>query len=371
MKDIDDLWCDMKRKRSKLSFESVNKINILLMKIAGLLAFESRSINSIGTTTIIIYAHFSIVFIICMYISTALMNAYRRIMNFERSNIATLLVESEKLWGKLQEAEKPIISCLFLTKHLRGFVRTIGTISICYLGFNFSWSAMCITITQFHGTTNDTSAAVRRELPYSFALDLQDSPSYEIMFIVQIITSFGYTLVVAGFDMAPPYFIMTAAAHFKMLCSRFEEMQKQDRLRRADEAIEDVITCIAYHQMIDRFCKDISKITESFFMVQLLSSTYNLSILLYAIITDNQNNFQLLPVVGLQTLQLFSCHWISEILRSESKRLIKSTFIVPSMFERNMKLSKIIQIVILKSQNPVQLRAGGYINLSLECFGEL
>jgi hypothetical protein len=92
------------------------------------------------------------------------------------------------------------------------------------------------------------SEPIQRQLIFGFGIDLQDSPSYEIMLIAQIIACGGYNLVVAGFEMAIPYFIMTAAAHFKSLCNRFEDVQKKD-----EKIFEDIIVSVIYHQNINRY----------------------------------------------------------------------------------------------------------------------
>jgi hypothetical protein len=50
---------------------------------------------------------------------------------------------------------------------------------------------------------------------------------------------------------------------------------------------------------------------------------------------------------------------------------MNSSYIVPVVYNEHLKLSKIMQIILLKAQVPIQLTAGSYINLSIECFGDV
>jgi hypothetical protein len=120
----------MKDKKLKISFESMSKINIVLMKFAGLLAFDKKSISSARTTFLLMYGNISIAFIIIMYISKAVNNSLKGLRDFEviagciglsglylrylllcsqRAKIAALLLESQELWAILSDSEKQII----------------------------------------------------------------------------------------------------------------------------------------------------------------------------------------------------------------------------------------------------------------------
>ncbi|XP_011493791.1 PREDICTED: odorant receptor 49b-like [Ceratosolen solmsi marchali] len=195
-------------------------------------------------------------------------------------------------------------------------------------------------------------------------------PFFEIISVLEILSA-GVMTTSSGYDMAAPFIITMAAGYFKTLFYRYENAQKQHSFNNDDQMFKDIIACIIYHQKIDRFCTNINKFTKSLFLIQLISSTYNLSILLLVVILNPKEDLKNGPIIIVQALQFFLCHWTSDVLLSESLDIRKSVYMIPSVNRKDTKLSKLIQILLMKLQNPVQLTAGGFINLSVECFGNM
>ncbi|OXU23915.1 hypothetical protein TSAR_015812, partial [Trichomalopsis sarcophagae] len=366
--------------------DECGKLHVFLLKLIGLLSFDGRSLNFPGTVLLSIYVHCSHLLVTSMYVcnvaktglgdgeydietvaeTVGLCGVHFRflIMFFNRKRIAKLLNESKKLWTELDEFEVAII---------RSFVEKSLRLTHFYLGANGVMCAFYLTVSQF-SVHNSLNSTFTRSLPYPFYADVQSTPWYELSVTGQMLGMIGICLSSSGVDTAAPFFIMVACGHHRSLCDRLQNLASavddDDQVAKVD-AVKKIIECIVYHQRMIKFCKEVEKLTNSLFMVQLISTTYNMSLIGLKLVGDDPEKLKYLTVLSLLMCQLFMCQWAPDLLVSESESLARSAYFVPGSGDESKKLAKLIHILMMRSQRPLQLTAGGWINLSMECFGSM
>ncbi|CAD1480906.1 unnamed protein product, partial [Heterotrigona itama] len=145
----------------------------------------------------------------------------------------------------------------------------------------------------------------KRYLPYAFFVDVQGTPWYEVVYVLQItfMMNVGFTCV--GADTIGPLFILITCGYFDVIRSRIENFHLLESSlpitaetgttaeatlvttaeSSANVDTKKLRTCVIQHQLLLKFCKDIQQLTSLVFLTQLFGSTYNISLVGFKLVS--------------------------------------------------------------------------------------
>ncbi|KAJ8673482.1 hypothetical protein QAD02_004744 [Eretmocerus hayati] len=135
---------------------------------------------------------------------------------------------------------------------------------------------------------------------------------------------------------------------------------------------QEVTRCVIFHQKVVKFCREINHFMQSFFVIMVLCTVYNLSLISLQLLENDGNFFKYVTLLALNFLQLYICQWGPEQLLTESEAVGEAAYSAALAHGQiNIRANKMLLLVMMRAQRPAQLTAGGYINLSMETFGNM
>ncbi|XP_017889358.1 odorant receptor 49b-like isoform X2 [Ceratina calcarata] len=222
------------------------------------------------------------------------------------------------------------------------------------------------------GNVNETSR-YQRQLPYAFFLDVEETPWYEIMCAVQVLTIFNVGMVCVGVDMFGPLVILVACGYLDTVRSRIEnlhEIEGSSSRESGSRVKKDLRACLIRHGTLLDLCEDIERITNVMFFTQLFGSTYNISLVGFKLVEDNPDKFKYVTQLAISVIQLFLCNWPPDVLLAKSEAIGRAAYSTP-WYRYPGQLLRPTCILMIRGQRPVRLTAGKFVGLSLETFASM
>ena len=111
--------------------------------------------------------------------------------------------------------------------------------------------SICYTVSsQLSNSLTKSNGTVSRRLPFTFFMDVEMTPWYEIVFLMQSISMGNIGVSAVGLSTVGPCFIMAGCGYLRSLGGRFEQLnnEKADQSRSSLE--KEVISCVMYHQQL-------------------------------------------------------------------------------------------------------------------------
>ncbi|KAJ8667477.1 hypothetical protein QAD02_009140 [Eretmocerus hayati] len=287
----------------------------------------------------------------------------------KRGKLVELVDMSEQLWNNLREGESQAFS---------RFERKVRVFRDFTLWITMTVLAAFILTSQFiRLPPTSVNGTDRRILPIRFYVDVQREPQFTLVRIAQGIMGIHISLTLTGIETYGPWLIMMACGFMKSVQNRFLLMANSEHgldiiqnSRMLELSGENVTDCIKFHQKILKFCNMIEDFTRSFFMVTVMCSLYALSLIGIQIIANNEYLYGLMTLLILNTYQLYICQWGAQQLLNESVAVGQTAYFAAlTGFHFDRRCNKMLMVVLMRSQKPVQLTAGGYFKLSIESFG--
>ncbi|XP_058796288.1 odorant receptor Or2-like [Phymastichus coffea] len=386
-------------------YRRVRRVQTRVLRFAGLLPLKGRTHRFAGTVLVSAYVNFAFAAVSSVYVWAFVDDCANRRFNPDitselfsfvgfhfrfmyifsrRKELTRMFGYVESLWRGVASEEKA---------HVRGFVRKVSRLSCCYSGIILTTITLYVLSSQLPQLTAEAvNGTIRRALPYPFYVDVQDSPGYEVLLGVQIVCLLTVTQTSVCVDTAIAFLIMIACGHFRLIRVRLgaiarhieESEQRQQRAPTGDEGALDfdrsdegirrrVRECVAYHSEMLEFCNDINTLSSEIFMVELISTTYNLSLIgiLLAGSMPLAEKFKFAPVLLILTTQLFVCQYPPDLLLQESVAVADAAYMVPPFRNDRLRVDRLLLTLLARSQIPYQLLAGGQIKLSIESFGNM
>ncbi|XP_014481876.1 PREDICTED: putative odorant receptor 85d [Dinoponera quadriceps] len=289
-----------------------------------------------------------------------------------------LLTVCEELWLTLSAREKGRVrDCMKGTRRLT-YYYVFGCVFTI-----FFYAVANLFMKSRH---DDSPANISRSLPYVCPIDVHRTPYYEITYAMQLCSMTNVGLTCAATDTIGPVLILTVSGHFKVLNSRIQRIcertcDKEGKSRedatvfledtsRSDHAMLDLKACVRYHQTILAFCKEVEKLTTGIFLSQLLTSTYNISLVGFKLAGDDPDKFKYTTQVLIAAIQLFLSNWPADVLLTESNAVAKAAYFT-SWYRSPYRLKKSLHIITMRSQKAEQLTAGYFVPLSLQTFASM
>lgn len=317
--------------KTKREFDKTIDLNLFLLKLCGIvpcgdgfarnilawLAFSCLTIYSISyvhefitNTTNLTTALESV----AMIISIVGGHARYTILLWFRDICQTMLNVCEIFWSNLKPHEKKIVqSYTRKTTRLTRWYLASCVLTIAFYAFLVLFGSLFDQSKDFEHMRNDSSlvpseagnileSTSKRHLPYAFFLDVQKTPWYEIVYAVQLIGMFNVGFTCVGVDTVGALFILIICGYFDTIQSRIENLHSFDTSlsssllnilsRKITTAkMSDIKTeasnsvqmrnlrmCVIHHQLLLKFCEDIEHLTSGMFFIQVIASTYNISL---------------------------------------------------------------------------------------------
>ncbi|XP_032672671.1 odorant receptor 49b-like [Odontomachus brunneus] len=398
---------------SDKSFASVIRVNMALLRFSGVVPCEGdaknvqRLRNLQNVLSVVAYScilTYSVVYTLEFILYTVHLDTWMEsfamilsivggqmrftILLLFRSRFHRLLNLSEELWLTLSASEQRCV---------RDRVRATRRLTYYYLfgcAFTiFFYAVASLFIGQHSDSANIT---VIRTLPYACPFEVHRTPYYEIMYAMQLCSMTNVGLTCAAADTIGPVLVLTMSGHFKVLNSRIQRLCESDpavcKLQRTEKACQagrgflevtneeegalrsnrtviDLEACVRYHQTMFEFHREVGKLTGGIFLMQLIPSTYNISLVGFKLAGDDPDKFKYISQVAIAVIQLFLCNWPADVLRTESEAIAKASYFT-SWYHFPYRLKRSLNIITIRSQKPAQLSAY-FIPLSLETFASM
>ncbi|XP_068977987.1 odorant receptor 13a-like [Bombus flavifrons] len=419
--------------KTKREFEKTIDLNLALLRLTGVvsserasrdtlasLAFVCMTINTVSYVYEFATSSYTLATVLesfAMIIPLVAGQTRLVILLWLRDSCQTMLNICESFWSTLNSREKKIV---------QSYTNKAKLLSRCYLFSCVSTIFFYVLLIEFGSLifsepkhfANDTvygnnssfvpSEAAkslevtddkRRYLPYAFFIDVQETPWYEIAYVVQLGSMVSVGLTCVGVDTTGPLLILIACGYFDTIQSRIEnsysfespssppilaslsiatktktatETTSVTRIESSSRNVgmKNLRTCLNHHQLLLKLCEDIENLTNIMFLIQLITSTYNISLIGFKVVEDNPGKVKFVTQLGIFIIQLFLCNWPPDLLRSKSEAIGHAGYSMPwYRYPRN--LQNPVNMLMVRGQKPVRLTAGKFIELSLETFASM
>ncbi|XP_036146797.1 uncharacterized protein LOC105834984 [Monomorium pharaonis] len=214
-----------------------------------------------------------------------------------------------------------------------------------------------------------------RPLPsaaYLIILDVQRSPVYEILYFIQFLAGFiKYTIIVACFG-----FVTLCAMHFcaqaDILVTLMNDFVNENRPENLNKRLATVVE----HQIrIRNFLQLVQSIAQYPSLVEVVGSSVMLCFAGYYIIMGwEDHNIIILCSYILSLIMLmfniFIYCYMGEQIVEQGEKIALTTCTLDWHRLPNTKARALILLITI-SENPLKLKAGNFIDLSLKTFGNI
>nr|UEN71184.1 olfactory receptor 1 [Gregopimpla kuwanae] len=215
-------------------------------------------------------------------------------------------------------------------------------------------------------------------LPSHFVFfDASETPAYEIIYFIQVITTFMmHSITVASYSVAV-VIVMHACGQLKLLMDKITQLVENEdgkKERSLDDRMSDVIS---HHVRTLRFISSAERMLREICLVDLGGCTLNLCFLGYFTLLEwGAEKTDFIAIMTYLTLftsflfNVFSFCYIGELLTGECAKVGEITYMI-DWYRLPSKKSVGLCLVIAMAHSPVTLTAGGAIQLSFACFASV
>ncbi|OXU27321.1 hypothetical protein TSAR_012256 [Trichomalopsis sarcophagae] len=363
-------------KSESIKYEDISRVYYRLFRTMGILPSSS----SLQTTLLRVYFYATIV----LYYSMSMVDGLRMLGNndieieyvFEevvihgicarffilscrREEFTELVLSCEELWRMLKPGEDRVVkSYEKISRYLVHYITWTTLVAI----FFYIVAARIVRL-----PPAEVNGTERRMLPFRFYVDVQRQPWYDIVTIFEIVVVLNIAMIVSTIETAGPFLITMACGYLRSTRNRLLAIADETEGKRLSTI--RVVSCVKFHQKIMRFCQGIEKLTSSVLLVQVMCTAYNISLVGFRILKNDPNAVKFVPLLLLNLLQLFTAQWIPEHLLNESKAIANAAYSASLLHPKyEPKANRALLFVMLRANRPVQITAGGYMQLSLETF---
>lgn len=281
---------------AKREFEAAIGLNLALLKFSGVVSYEKRLVNRnvLAGLALFFLTIFSISYVYefatnlndvasmleSFSLIIQLVGGQTRFMTvlWFRDSCQAMLNVCEYFWSTLNSYEKQIVqSYTNKARLLTGFYVAVCVLTIILVLLSSLMVEPRLNFETVTARENASSLAPseangeplnatenKRHLPYAFFIDVQETPWYEVLYVLQItfMTNVGFTCV--GVDTIGPLFILITCGYFDTIRSRIENLRLiepslsvTEETRTTDRAessrnvdTKKLRTCVIHHQLL-------------------------------------------------------------------------------------------------------------------------
>ncbi|XP_019699287.1 odorant receptor 82a-like [Harpegnathos saltator] len=205
---------------------------------------------------------------------------------------------------------------------------------------------------------------IQMNLPFVYSV----SPTYEIVMVTQFLLQYTLALMAGMLNVFIVTLILHIAGQIEIMCQRLLEI-----LVAEDEYESHIATLRALvikHQRIIIFADNIENVFCYAALLQFLSNTLVICFLGFWIVTSLDSNGVLMTAISyyvIVIMEAFILCYSGEYLSSKSRSLTESAY-ASLWYELKPAQSRMLMLLILRSQKQLTVTAGKFVDLSLESF---
>ncbi|KAK9299123.1 hypothetical protein QLX08_007743 [Tetragonisca angustula] len=205
-------------------------------------------------------------------------------------------------------------------------------------------------------------------------LDEQKSPTYEILFVLQVFAGFVAYAIVCGISGMSALLVLHTCSMLRILANKMNRLvdKKDVPEMMVQRRIADIVE---YQMKIKRFLKNIETITENIYLIEMVGCSCLLCLIGYYIIMEweNNNTAGVLIYATLQTSFMFCIFivcYIGQLLVDEN-RFVGQTSGMINYYHLSTKHMRSLILIIAMSNHPMKLVAGKMAEISLATFTDV
>nr|QKN21477.1 odorant receptor [Zeugodacus tau] len=203
------------------------------------------------------------------------------------------------------------------------------------------------------------------DIHYLF-FDAKQSPFYEFFFLLQALV-FVPTFVFVYLPFSNLLLISLKFGEVILmdLCVKLRNISNQDEVTQLREFKE----CIWYHERIITFRNDLEYLVsiDGFFHVALFSLMLCMLLFFLSLVHDFRQILSALAFISFNFYVIGITYYYANNFSNESLKIANAAYDTP-WYEGNSELRKCVQIMIARSQRPLELKSGGLYPMTLENF---
>ncbi|CAL1689193.1 unnamed protein product [Lasius platythorax] len=209
---------------------------------------------------------------------------------------------------------------------------------------------------------------------YFIFFDPQQSPAYEIVFSMHLLTGIVIYTVTTSVCGVTALFTMHACGQLEILAAWLENLPKEDQWsKKSHVAARRLAAIIMHHIRIRRFLHRIQDLIGEMCFIEIIGSTLILCLLGYYVITGWERNDALsfltyAIMLTSFTFNIFILCYIGEILSTQGSK-VYITCCTIDWYCLPSKQARYLILVIAMANYPTKLTAGKVIDLSFSSFG--
>ncbi|XP_019699286.2 odorant receptor 4 isoform X2 [Harpegnathos saltator] len=216
----------------------------------------------------------------------------------------------------------------------------------------------------FDQVDEERQLLIKMKLPFMY----NTSPIYEIVMITQFLLQYTLALIAGMLNVFIVTLILHIAGQIEIMCQGLLEMLvSEDKNESHIATLRDLVI---KHQRIITFADNIENVFCYAALLQFLSNTLVICFLGFLIVTSLDSNevlMKTIPYYLIVNIEAFILCCTGEYLKSKSRFITRSAY-TSLWYELKPAQSRILMLLILKSQRQLTVTAGKFVDLSLETF---
>ncbi|XP_073813067.1 odorant receptor 43a [Musca autumnalis] len=247
-----------------------------------------------------------------------------------------------------------------LLKHIPRRTRMISNLSFLFAAGAAGASAMIPLFLE------------ERSLPYDIYIPMCDhlkSPMYEILYVMESFISMPFcVLTYVPFTNLFIACLTFGISLLQILRHKLESLPYEND----EQMLKQLMELIRFHHKIINYCQTLECLVSFVCLVELLLFTLMLCVLLASfLVMDNvMSKIAICIYIFCILYALFIPYWHANEFSWESTKIADAAYNI-NWTKSNIKIRKCIAILMLRSQTPLKIRAGGIFPMTLEAFQAL
>ncbi|XP_020279260.1 odorant receptor 4-like [Pseudomyrmex gracilis] len=209
---------------------------------------------------------------------------------------------------------------------------------------------------------------------YFFSLDVQVSPVYETIFVIQCLTGFVTVSVATSACGLTSIFVVHACGQLKILIDLMKSLVRK-QWREEHEVDDKLAEIVEHHVRVRSFLKMVQHTLGEIYLMEVMVNTISICLLVYFLMLDFQNNSvtvlgsYLLSIINL-VIHIFLFCYTGEQLTTQAEK-VATTSCELEWYRLPDKKARSVVMLMVMSNTPTKISASKFVDLSLKTFGDV
>ncbi|XP_020279263.1 odorant receptor 13a-like [Pseudomyrmex gracilis] len=210
---------------------------------------------------------------------------------------------------------------------------------------------------------------------YLFSFDIQASPAYELVFLIQFLSGIVTYSITIGICGLAAVFVMHACGQLKILVELMENVVEEQWENKKHEVDEKLARMVEHQIRIRSFLQLVEDTLQQACLIEFLGCTIIVCLLGYCIIMEWENSNPIamcsyfITITSLM-INMFMFCYTGEQLTVEAER-VATTSCELDWYRLPDKKARGIVLVMIMSNLPTKITAGKIMDLSFKTYGDI